>query len=88
MAVAVFKIRISHRAQADLLEFSPASQKKAAVLVGLLKQDPFAKPCEKLSGDLAGAYSRRLNLKDHLVYTVISAKSEIRILRFITRYAL
>ncbi|MDY6321693.1 MAG: hypothetical protein SPL30_02140 [Succinivibrio sp.] len=54
MAVAVFKIRISHRAQADLLEFSPASQKKAAVLVGLLKQDLFASHAKSSAAILPG----------------------------------
>jgi len=39
----------------------------------LLARDPFLKPppFEKLVGDLAGAYSRRINVQHRLVYQVI-----------------
>ncbi|HXQ80080.1 MAG TPA: Txe/YoeB family addiction module toxin, partial [Opitutaceae bacterium] len=39
-------------------------------LLEILKSDPFRSPppFEKLVGDLAGAYSRRINIHNRLVY--------------------
>ena len=46
--------------------------KKTIKLLKLIKKKPFATPpyFEKLSGDLSGAYSRRINVKHRLVYQV------------------
>ena len=46
--------------------------KKALHLLGILESDPFAEypECEKLSGDLGDAYSRRINIQHRLVYKV------------------
>ena len=43
---------------------------KAEQLLAVLAKDPFQNPpsYEKLLGDLAGAYSRRINLQNRLVY--------------------
>ena len=48
-------------------------REKAEQLLELLAVDPFTKPppFEKLVGDLAGAYSRRINVQHRLVYQVI-----------------
>ena len=45
-------------------------------LLDLLARGPFETPplFEKLVGDLAGAYSRRINIQQRLVYQVIEAK--------------
>lgn len=39
-------------------------------LLDVLKQDPYTPPYEKLSGNLKGYYSRRINIKHRLVYSV------------------
>ena len=45
---------------------------KAQALLEVLSNDPFRNPppFEKLVGDLAGTYSRRINIQHRLVYEV------------------
>ena len=44
-------------------------KRKAQELLAILAQDPFQNPppFEKLVGDLAGAYSRRINIQHRIV---------------------
>jgi Txe/YoeB family toxin of toxin-antitoxin system len=53
-----------------------------------LAVDPFKNPppFEKLVGDLAGAYSRRINIQHRLVYQVLSSERTVRVLRMWTHY--
>jgi Txe/YoeB family toxin of toxin-antitoxin system len=57
-------------------------------LLALLKKDPFQNPpsFEKLVGDLAGAYSRRINIQHRLVYEVFTKERVVRVLRMWTHY--
>ncbi len=61
---------------------------KAQVLLDVITSDPFAKPppFEKLLGDLAGAYSRRINIQHRLVYQVLPEHRSVKILRMWTHY--
>ena len=61
---------------------------KAEELLELLKIDPLKSPpsLEKLVGDLAGAYSRRINIHNRLVYEVFSKEKVVRVLRMWTHY--
>jgi Txe/YoeB family toxin of toxin-antitoxin system len=61
---------------------------KAQELLALLASDPFQKPppFEKLVGDLAGAYSRRINIQHRLVYEVFPDEKTVRVLRMWTHY--
>lgn len=54
----------------------------------LLGTDPFYNPppFEKLVGDLAGAYSRRINIQHRLVYQVIEERRMVKVLRMWTHY--
>ena len=54
----------------------------------VLEQDPFKTPpaFEKLVGDLDGAYSRRINIHNRLVYEVFRKERVVRILRMWTHY--
>lgn len=45
-----------------------------------------ATPYEKLIGDLAGAYSRRINVQHRLVYQVYQVERIIKVLRLWTHY--
>lgn len=49
----------------------------AEALLNILKDNPFQNPppYEKLVGDLAGAYSRRINVQHRLVYQVTGTRS-------------
>ena len=54
----------------------------------ILRANPFQSPppYEKLVGDLAGDYSRRINIKHRLVYQVFKAEKTVKILRMWTHY--
>lgn len=43
-------------------------------------------PYEKLVGDLAGAYSRRINIQHRIVYQVLEAEHVVKVLRLWTHY--
>ena len=61
---------------------------KAQELLVVLANDPFQNPppFESLVGDLAGAYSRRINIQHRIVYEVFSKKKTVRVLRMWTHY--
>ena len=61
---------------------------KAEQLLAILERDPFQNPppYEKLVGDLAGAYSRRINIQHRIVYEVFAQKKMVRVLRMWTHY--
>ena len=61
---------------------------KAQDLLALLADNPFQNPppFEKLVGDLAGAYSRRINIQHRIVYEVFSDEKTVRVLRMWTHY--
>ena len=68
-------------AAADLKE-------KTQTLLDVLRGNPWQNPppYEKLVGELAGAYSRRINQQHRLVYRVRENTREIDILRMWTHY--
>lgn len=73
----------------DARKLSSSSLKpKAQELLKLLENDPFQNPppFEKLVGDLAGAYSRRINIQHRIVYEVFVNQSIVRVLRMGTHY--
>ena len=61
---------------------------KALELLAVLAKDPFQNPppYEKLVGDLAGIYSRRINIQHRLVYEVFSDVRTVRVLRMWSHY--
>ena len=61
---------------------------KAQTLLDLLAADPLRNPppYEKLVGDLAGAYSRRITIQHRLVYEVFFKERIVRVLRMWTHY--
>jgi len=63
-------------------------RRKAERLLAVLAADPFRSPppFEKLVGDLAGAFSRRINLQHRLVYQVLAEERTVRVLRMWTHY--
>ena len=67
---------------------SAGLRSKAEGLLEILKSDPFQNPpsYEKLVGDLAGAYSRRINIQHRLVYEVLDAEHTVRVLRMWSHY--
>ena len=79
----------SKQAQKDAKKLKSAGLKpKAEALLAVLAADPFQNPppFEKLVGDLAGAYSRRINIHNRLVYEVFAKQKTVRVLRMWTLY--
>jgi Txe/YoeB family toxin of toxin-antitoxin system len=79
----------SRQAQKDARKLASSGLKtKAQRLLELIAEDPFATPprYEKLVGDLAGCYSRRINIQHRLVYEVLPDEGVVHILRMWTHY--
>ena len=77
------------QAQKDARKLASSGLKdRAEELLRVLEIDPFQNPppYEKLVGDLAGAYSRRINIQHRLVYQVLEKQKAIKILRLWTHY--
>ena len=67
-----YKLEYSKQAYKDskLLERSNLD-KKAKKLLRIIKINPFEPPYEKLTRDLKGCYSRRINVQHRLVYEIL-----------------
>ncbi len=84
-----WQVVFAKHALKDAKKLSAAGlREKAQELIEVLGQDPFQNPppFEKLVGDLAGAYSRRINIHHRLVYEVFKKERTVRVLRVWTQY--
>ena len=84
-----WKIVFAKQAQKDARKLASAGlRQKAEDLLEILKVDPFQAPqsFEKLVGDLAGAYSRRINIQHRLVYQILPDEQLVKIIRMWTHY--
>ncbi|MBK8113862.1 MAG: Txe/YoeB family addiction module toxin [Candidatus Accumulibacter sp.] len=84
-----WQVVYSKHAQKDAKNLAAAGLKdKALDLLAVLAADPFQNPppYEKLVGDLAGAYSRRINIQHRLVYEVFAKERIVRVLRMWSHY--
>ena len=63
-------------------------REKAETLLEILRVNPYQvpPPFEKLIGDLAGAYSRRINIQHRLVYQILLDINTVKVLRMWTHY--
>lgn len=79
----------SKHAQKDAEKLAAAGLKtKAVSLLEILRENPFQNPpaYEKLIGDLAGAYSRRINIQHRLVYEVLQDEKIVKVIRMWSHY--
>ncbi len=84
-----WRLHFSRAAQKDAVHVQRSHlQAKADALLDLLERDPFETPppYERLIGDLAGFYSRRLNIHHRLVYRVDKANHRVFVERMWTHY--
>ena len=75
------------QAKKDAKKLSSSGLKdKAQKLLAILGKDPFQNPppYEKLVGDLAGAFSRRINIQHRLVYQVYKEERTVKVIRLWT----
>ena len=84
-----WSIVYTKQAQKDAKKIASSNLKpQAQRLLELIARNPFQNPppYEKLVGDLAGAYSRRINIQHRLVYQVYDAERTIKVVRMWTHY--
>ena len=84
-----WKIVFTKQAQKDARKLAAVGLKpKAEQLVKVLQADAFqdSPPVEKLVGDLAGAYSRRINIQHRLIYQVLKEEPVVKVIRMWTHY--
>ena len=77
------------QAQKDAKKIASSGLKeKTQALLEIIAKNPFTNPppYEKLVGDLAGAYSRRINIQHRLVYQVLEDEQTVKIIRMWTHY--
>ena len=55
-------------------------------LLDILRRNSYEPPYEKLSGNLQGYYSRRINIKHRLVYSVDNETKTIRVVSVWSHY--
>ncbi len=85
----IWQVVFSKDAQKDAKKLAAAGLKaNAQELLAVIAANPFQNPpsYEKLIGDLAGAYSRRINIQHRLVYQVFAKQRTVRVLRMWTHY--
>ncbi len=76
-------------AQKDAKKLAASGLKpKGQKLLALIAENPYQNPppYEKLVGDMAGAYSRRINIQHRLVYQVLDEERIVKVLRMWTHY--
>ena len=84
-----WKLVFTSHAQKDAKKISASGLKdKTQTLLDVLISNPFQNPppYERLVGDLAGAYSRRINIQHRLVYQVLEAEKTVKVLRMWSHY--
>jgi Txe/YoeB family toxin of toxin-antitoxin system len=85
----IWQLVYTKQANKDAKKLSSAGLKpKAEELLAVLRKNPFQNPppFEKLVGDLAGAYSRRINIQHRLVYQVLPEIKTVKVIRLWTHY--
>jgi Txe/YoeB family toxin of toxin-antitoxin system len=84
-----WRLVYTRQAQKDAKKIAASGLKaKTEAIIEILRENPFQSPppFEKLVGDLAGAYSRRINIHHRLIYQVLNDEKTVKILRLWTHY--
>jgi len=77
------------QAKKDAKKLSASGLKsKAEAIIQILRENPYQVPpsYEKLVGDLAGAYSRRINIQHRIVYQILEDVKTVKVIRMWTHY--
>ncbi len=85
-----WRLLYTRQAAKDAKKLASAGLKrKAEYLLEILAEEPYRSPppFEKLVGDLAGAYSRRINIQHRLVYQVLPNEKTVKVIRLWTHYS-
>ena len=85
----IWRVVFTKQAQKDARNLASSGLKdKTQALLNIVTDNPFQNPppYEKLVGDLAGTYSRRINIQHRLVYEVLQSEHVVKVLRMWTHY--
>lgn len=84
-----WRLVFTKQAQRDAKKIANSGlREKAQSLLSIVAEDPFQSrpPFEKLVGDLAGTFSRRINIQHRMLYQVLKDECTVKILRMWTHY--
>ena len=84
-----WRVVFTKQAQKDAKKLAAAGlRSRAERLLDILREDPYQTPppLEKLVGDLAGVYSRRINIQHRLVYEILHKERVVKVIRMWTHY--
>ena len=84
-----WRVVYTRQAQKDAKRIAAAGLRpKAERLLEILSTNPFqtAPSYEKLTGDLSGAYSRRIDIQHRLIYQVLKEIRTVKVIRMWTHY--
>ncbi len=87
--VNLYTIKFSKQAEKDKLKLKSSNlDKNCKNILNLMLENPFCYPpsYEKLTGELLGLYSRRINRQHRIIYEVDEEKKEIHVIRMWTHY--
>jgi len=87
--MVTWKIVYTNQAQKDANKLKSAGLKeKALEILKILEENPFQNPpkYEKLTGELRGTYSRRINIQHRIIYQVYNDSKIVKVIRMWTHY--
>ena len=85
----MYKIKYHKKAVKEISNLKTSNlDAKAKKLIELIRENPYQTPPphEKLTGDLKGLYSRRINIQHRLIYQVNENDKIIKILSLWSHY--
>jgi len=85
----MWRVVFTKQAQKDAKKLSAAGLRpKAEKLIEILHENPdqTPPPFEKLLGDLSGAFSRRINIQQRLVYQILDEEKVVKVIRMWTHF--
>lgn len=81
--MSIWRVVFTRLAKKDAAQIArPGLRERTELLLAVLREDPYQNPPQ--FEKLAGAYSRRINIKHRLVYQVISSGHTVKVLRMWT----
>jgi toxin YoeB len=84
-----WRVVFTRQAQKDAKKLAATGlRSRTERLLNILRENPYQTPppFEKLVGDLAGAYSRRINIQHRLIYEILDKDKVVKVIRMWTHY--
>ncbi|MHB8881924.1 MAG: Txe/YoeB family addiction module toxin [Thermodesulfovibrionales bacterium] len=84
-----WRLVYTKQAQKDAKKIAASGLRtQAEQLLKILGKNPYQDypPFKKLTGDLEGAYSRRINIQHRLVYEILDEIKTVKVIRMWTHY--